>query len=107
MAEPEQVLSRPVRGQVKPKAASRTNHTSANLEQSGADCGDAGMGQRGSSQHGTAEVGHHSESQGVHLQSECVGPKSMAAESIGTDIELEFFDEVLGRTALVILAQDS
>lgn len=74
------------------------NHPGADLEQFEFDGFDRGRGQFGSGKT-LAESPQQSEGEGVHQQSELVGLKSCAAEPIGFEIKLEFFNPVFGITS--------
>jgi len=98
----EEVMPRPVGCEMKPEAADTADDAARDCEQVEPDRADRRRRQARPAEDGAAEVREQQQRDAGKLQPEGVRAEAMTDETIGVDVELEFFDPILGRPAVVV-----
>src|SRR5437667_8255058 len=106
MAASEEGLSGPMRREMKPEAAHTAAHAAGDFEQLETNGANRRCRQARSGEDRSAEVGEQQQREAVQLEPEGVRAEAMTAKPISVDVELELFDPILGRAAVVVPRDD-
>jgi len=101
----EQGLPGPARGQMNPDATRSLTNASADFEEPGAESFDLYRAPRFRQLQKTKQI-DQVVGEGMQQQPEGVGQKAVAAQAVGAETVLEFFDAVLAFTAVVVKSED-
>ena len=102
---PNKGLPGPARGQMNPDAARGLTDASADFEEPGAQSFDLYRAPRLRQLQKTKQI-DQIVGEGMQQQAEGVGQKAVAAQAIGAETVLEFFDAILAFTAVVVKSED-
>ena len=98
----EERLARPMGREMKPEPADTPADAPGDFEQVQSNRTDGRARQRGSGEDRAAEMGEQQERDAMQLQPERVRAEAMTAKPVRVDVELELFDPILGRAAVVV-----
>ena len=102
MTDGEEIVAGPVGREMKPEPTDTANNATGDFEQVETDRPDRRRRQARAGEDRAAEIGEQQEREAMELQPEGVRAEAMTAEAIRVDIELELFDPILGRPAVVV-----
>ena len=102
MTDGEEIVAGPVGREMKPEATDTAHDATGDFEQVETDRPDRRRRQARAGEDRAAEIGEQQEREAMELQPAGVRAEAMTAEAIRVDIELELFDPILGRPAVVV-----
>ena len=102
MTRGEERLARPVGREMEPEPTDTPADAAGDFEQVQTNRTDGRARQLGSCEDRASEMGEQQERDAMQLQPERVRAEAMAAKPVRVDVELELFDPILGRAAVVV-----
>src|SRR6266540_1790150 len=98
----EEIVAGPVGREMKPEVTDTAHDATGDFEQVETDRADRRRRQARAGEDRAAEIGEQQEREAMELQPAGVRAEAMTAEATRVDIELELFDPILGRPAVVV-----